>query len=56
MAVDHYHVIFTLPHELLALWRYNQRWFADTLFHVVSDTLLVSLRDERHLGALPGEL
>lgn len=54
LAVDHYHVIFTLPHELLALWRYNQRWFADTLFHTVSDTLLVLLRDERHLGALPG--
>lgn len=54
LAADHYHVIFTLPHELLPLWRYNQRWFPDTLFRVVSDTLMTLAQDSKHLGALPG--
>ena len=24
----HFHVIFTLPHEYLNLWRYNEAWFS----------------------------
>lgn len=54
LSVDHYHVIFTLPHELLPLWRYNTRWFTQQFFSVVSDTLMRLCRDERHLGAAPG--
>ena len=54
LAADHYHVIFTLPHELLPLWRYNQRWLASTLFRVVSETLMTLAQDSKHLGALPG--
>lgn len=53
---DHYHVIFTLPHELLTLWRYNTRWFAHTLFQGSRDTLITLLDDPQHLGALPGIL
>ena len=51
---DHYHVIFTLPHELLELWRFNSRWFSDALFQACRDTLMTLLQDENHLGALPG--
>ena len=54
LACDHYHVIFTLPHELLDLWRFNSRWFSDALFQAGRDTLMTLLQDERHLGALPG--
>jgi hypothetical protein len=54
LATDHYHVIFTLPHELLPLWRYNRHWFTNTLFHTVSDTLTTLAKDPKHLGALPG--
>lgn len=54
LATDHYHIIFTLPHELLPLWRHNQRWFASTLFRVTSDTLITLANDKTHLGALPG--
>ncbi len=54
LAIDHYHVIFTVPHELLPLWRYNQGWFSGTLFRAVSDTLLTLSQDKKHLGALPG--
>ena len=56
LRCDHYHVVFTLPHELLDLWRYNTRWFTHTFFTVVRDTLMTLLKDERHLGALPGIL
>lgn len=56
LGCDHYHVIFTLPHELLALWRFNTRWFSDSLFLACRDTLITLLQDERHLGALPGIL
>lgn len=54
LATDHYHVIFTLPHELLPLWRYNQRWMAHTLFQVVHETMTTLAKDPKHLGGLPG--
>lgn len=56
LSCDHYHVIFTLPHELLPLWQRNVRWFTDTFFKIVSETLQTLLGDERHLGAMPGML
>jgi hypothetical protein len=51
---DHYHAIFTLPHALLGLWRFNQHWFTNALFQSCRDTLLTLLKDPHHLGALPG--
>lgn len=54
LACDHYHVVFTLPHELLELWCLNRAWFVDALFQASRDTLMTLLGDERHLGALPG--
>ena len=32
LPCDHYHVIFTLPHELNEVWCYNRAWCADHLF------------------------
>ena len=32
LACDHYHVVFTLPQELLQLWSYNRGEMADLLF------------------------
>ena len=54
LACDHYHVVFTLPHELLDLWSWNRAWFVDALFQASRDTLMTLLADDRHLGALPG--
>ena len=54
LKCDHYHVIFTLPHELLDLWRHNSHWFADQLFKACRDTLITLLKEPNHLGALPG--
>jgi len=31
LNVKHHHWIFTVPHLLLALWRYNREWFQDKM-------------------------
>jgi len=54
LGCDHYHVVFTLPHELLALWTSNRAWFIDALFQTCRDTLMTLLQDARYLGAIPG--
>ena len=51
---DHYHVIFTLPSELHALWLANVPVFAHLLFRAAWATLRELLADPRYLGATPG--
>ena len=50
----HHHIIFTIPRELLGLWRYNQAWFVQALFRAVADTLHALCGDARYLGAEAG--
>ena len=52
----HFHVVFTLPHELNALWMWNTKVMTGLLFGAVRDTLSELLGDERYLGATPGYL
>ncbi|MEA3275580.1 MAG: transposase [Pseudomonadota bacterium] len=54
LPCDHFHLVFTLPHELNALWSYNRRWCSDHLMRAGAETLQQLLRDERHLGAEVG--
>lgn len=54
LGCDHYHVVFTLPHELLDLFWRNRRVMVDRLFRAVRETLMTLLGDPRHLGAEPG--
>ena len=54
LACDHFHVVFTLPHELLELWLLNRSWFIDALFQSCRDTLMTLQKDTRYLGAEPG--
>ena len=54
LACDHYHVIFTLPRELHALWAANVRVMANLLFHAAWATLSELLGDPKYLGATPG--
>lgn len=54
LPLDHYHVIFTLPHEFHNLWRYNQHAMTQILFKSVSDTLLTLCRDSKYMGGVPG--
>lgn len=56
LPCPHYHTIFTSPHDLLPLWRYNKRVFADTLFAAASQTLVELLEDPKYLGARVGLL
>ena len=50
----HHHLIFTIPHELNALWCGNRAPMAKLLFGAVRETLMELLGDARHLGAQPG--
>ncbi len=51
---DHYHAIFTIPHELNDLWRINTELMANLLFRTVKQVLFEMLADRRYLGARPG--
>jgi hypothetical protein len=52
----HVHVVFTTPHELIPLWRYNKAAFARLLFHAATGTLSELLSDAEYLGGRPGML
>jgi hypothetical protein len=56
LACDHYHVIFTLPHDLNPLWLANVAVMTTLLFQAVRDTLVMLLADPQYLGAQPGIL
>jgi Putative transposase len=56
LACDHYHVIFTLPHDLNPLWLANVSVMSTLLFQAVRDTLVDLLADAKYLGAQPGIL
>ena len=54
LACEHYHAIFTMPHELNDLWLANVAVMSGLLFASVHDTLLELLSDAKYLGAKPG--
>ena len=54
LKCDHFHVVFTIPHELLTLWRYNTAWFTHLIFQCARDTLMELLEDKKYLNATPG--
>lgn len=54
--VPHFHVIFTMPHEYLPLWRYNEELLTQLIFKASQETLLELLRDEKFGGVKPGIL
>jgi hypothetical protein len=56
LPCPHFHVVFTLPHELITLWQFNRSWFNQLLFDCVRLALLQLCADARHLGATPGLL
>ena len=53
MACAHHHLIFTIPHELNALWCWNRAAMAKLLFGTVRTVLFELLEDPRYLGATP---
>jgi hypothetical protein len=51
LPCDYYHGIFTLPHALNPLWRWNVRRLTGLLFAAMRDTVPEFLPDEQYLGA-----
>ena len=57
LPCPHHHVVFTIPHELLDLWRYNKRAVANILFAAAaSQTLQQLLADPKFCGGQVGLL
>jgi hypothetical protein len=56
LACDHYHVIFTLPHDLNPLWLANVPVMSGLRFQAVRATLVELLVAPKYLGAQPGIL
>lgn len=56
LPCQHFHVVFTLPHVLLPLWRFNRAWFNRVLFDCARQCLITLCADPKFLGALPGIL
>jgi hypothetical protein len=54
LGCDHYHVIFTIPHDLNAVWLANVPLMTSLLFTSVRDTLFELLGAPTYLGARPG--
>lgn len=50
----HYHMVFTIPHELNILWQWNKKAVTNSLFRAVRDTLFEFFLDEKHIGGKPG--
>lgn len=54
--VPHFHIVFTLPHEYLGLWRYNESLFTQLIFKASQETLLELCSDKKYHGITPGIL
>lgn len=55
-GIAYYHVIFTLPHELVPLIKANLVLLLGLLFACVQETLLTLCADPKYMGAKPGIL
>jgi hypothetical protein len=54
LPVPHFHVVFTLPHEINCIAMRNAALVYDLLFHSAEGALLQIAADPEHLGAQPG--
>jgi hypothetical protein len=50
----HHHWVFTLPHDLHGIWRFNRAFCQQLLFTSVRETIQQLSRDARYLAAMPG--
>lgn len=56
LPCPHHHVVSTIPHELLDLWRYNKRAVANIFFAAAAQTLRQLLADPKFCGGQVGLL
>ncbi|PRY85547.1 transposase-like zinc-binding protein [Marinilabilia salmonicolor] len=56
LPVKYYHVVFTVPHDLLELFRFNRKVMYNLLFEKSWETIGVFAKDPKLLGARPGAI
>jgi len=56
LPVKYFHVVFTVPHELLELFRFNREVMYKLLFEKSWETLCLFSKDPKLLGAQPGAI
>jgi len=56
LRCEHFHVVFTLPHDLNPLWQLNAKAMSGILFKAVHSTLTDLLADPKYLGARAGTI
>ncbi len=54
LPVPYFHLVFTLPHSLNGLLRWNKALLYRLFFRCAKDTILKFALDPKHLGAQPG--
>lgn len=54
LKCQHHHWVFTLPHTLHTIWKFNRALCQRLFFQSVRKTLQKLCRDERYLAAIPG--
>src|SRR5690554_132985 len=56
LPVKYFHVVFTVPHHLLELFRFNREVMYNLLFEKSWETLCLFAKDTKLLGAAPGAI
>lgn len=56
LPCSHFHTVFTVPHELLALWAFNRSRMTQLLFDCARSCLLELMAEPKRLGVTPGLL
>jgi len=56
LACQYFHIVFTISHDLHAIWRWNRKRFTDLMMRGAWDSLRELLGDEKWLGGLPGAI
>jgi len=56
LPVKYFHVVFTVPHELLELFRFNRATMYNLLFEKAWETLCLFAKDPKLLGAQLGAI
>ena len=54
LPCPHWHIVLTLPHELIPLWAFNRSRFTSLFMRCVRESLLELLRQPRYRGSPPG--
>jgi hypothetical protein len=56
LPVKYYHVVFTVPHDLLELFRFNRKVMYNLLFEKAWETIGIFSKDPKLMGAQPGAI